>query len=107
MAWVFGYLRASWTLRADLLSDFVCRLLRHMDQQGAQVVTPTLRPQDAAMALAPWITQDNFNAGYLVRSAAALPRQGDRQPWLHSQDYAADRISLPAADLDDGSLVYR
>jgi cation diffusion facilitator CzcD-associated flavoprotein CzcO len=107
MAWVFGYFRASWTLRADLLGDFVCRLLQHMDAKGAQVVTPTLRAEDHGMALRPWVDADNFNPGYLQRGVAQLPRQGDRQPWLHLQDYAADRDELPRADLDDGTLVYR
>ena len=107
LAWVFGYLRASWTLRADLMGDFVCRLLQHMDQRGARVVLPALRPQDQGMALAPWITPDNFNPGYLTRGLALLPRQGSHLPWLHSQDYAAERAELPTADLDDGSLVYR
>ena len=107
LAWVFGYLRASWTLRADLMGDFVCRLLSHMDARGARVVTPTLRPQDQGMALAPWITAENFNPGYLNRGVALLPRQGDHLPWLHSQDYASERHALPAADLDDGSLRYR
>ena len=107
LAWVFGYLRASWTLRADLMGDFVCRLLRHMDARGARVVTPTLRPQDQGMALAPWISADNFNPGYMNRGVALLPRQGDHLPWLHSQDYASERHALPAADLDDGSLHYR
>ena len=107
LAWVFGYLRASWTLRADLMGDFVCRLLQHMDQRGATVVTPALRPQDAGMALAPWITPDNFNAGYINRGVALLPRQGDHPPWLHSQDYASERHELPVADLDDGTLQYR
>ena len=106
LAWVFGYLRASWTLRADLMGDFVCRLLQHMDAQGAQVVTPMLRPQDQAMALLPWITTDNFNAGYLARGMEKLPQQGSHAPWLHGQDYARERVELPAADLDDGSLVY-
>ena len=106
LAWVFGYLRASWTLRADLMGDFVCRLLQHMDAQGAQVVTPTLRPQDQAMALLPWITEDNFNAGYLARGMQQLPQQGSHAPWLHGQDYARERVELPAADLGDGSLVY-
>ena len=106
LAWVFGYLRASWTLRADLMGDFVCRLLQHMDAQGTQVVTPTLRPQDQAMALLPWITEDNFNAGYLARGMGKLPKQGSHAPWVHGQDYARERVELPAADLDDGSLVY-
>jgi cation diffusion facilitator CzcD-associated flavoprotein CzcO len=107
MAWVFGYFRASWTLRADLLGDFVCRLLQHMDAQGAQVVTPTLRAQDADMALRPWVDADNFNPGYIQRGIAQLPQQGDRQPWLHLQDYAVDKDELPRASLDDGTLVYR
>ena len=106
LAWVFGYLRASWTLRADLMGDFVCRLLQHMDAQGAQVVTPTLRPQDQAMALLPWVTEDNFNAGYLARGMRQLPQQGSQAPWVHGQDYAKERVELPLADLDDGSLVY-
>ncbi len=106
MAWVFGYFRASWTLRADLLGDFVCRLLQHMDAKGAQVVTPTLRAEDQGMALRPWVDPDNFNPGYIQRGVALLPRQGDRQPWLHLQDYAADKDELPRASLDDGTLVY-
>ena len=106
MAWVFGYFRASWTLRADLLGDFVCRLLQHMDEQGVQVVTPTLRAEDQGMSLRPWVDPDNFNPGYIQRGVAQLPHQGDRQPWLHLQDYAADKDELPRASLDDGTLVY-
>jgi len=106
LAWVFGYFRASWTLRADLIGDFVCRLLRHMDAKGAKVVTPTLRPQDAGMPLLPWVDPDNFNPGYLLRGMPALPRRGDRAPWHHTQDYWSERNEFPAADLDDG-LVYR
>ena len=49
MAWVFGYLRTSWTMRADLVSDFVCRLLTHMDKKGARAVTPELRDEDKDM----------------------------------------------------------
>jgi cation diffusion facilitator CzcD-associated flavoprotein CzcO len=107
MAWVFGYFRASWTLRADLLSGFVCRLLQHMDDRGASVVTPTLRPQDQGMALKPWVEPENFNPGYMQRGIDLLPRQGSQGPWLHRQDYAQDKVELPQADLEDGSLVYR
>ena len=106
LAWVFGYLRASWTLRADLMGDLVCRLLQHMDARGAAVVTPALRPQDADMQRLPWITSDNFNAGYVQRGVHLLPQQGDRAPWVHGQDYASERQSLPKADLEDGALVY-
>ena len=106
MAWVFGYFRASWTLRADLLGDFVCRLLRHMDEKGASVVTPTLRAADAGMALRPWVDPDNFNPGYIQRGIDRLPRQGSHAPWLHRQDYAMDKDELPQAELEDGSLAF-
>jgi cation diffusion facilitator CzcD-associated flavoprotein CzcO len=106
MAWVFGYFRASWTLRADLLADFVCRLLEHMDAKGATVATPTLRAVDQGMALKPWVEPENFNPGYLARGIDRLPRQGTHQPWLHRQDYAVDKDELPRADLDDGALVF-
>jgi cation diffusion facilitator CzcD-associated flavoprotein CzcO len=104
MAWVFGYLRLSWTLRADLIADFVCRLLAHMDELDADVVVPHLRPDDASMALHPWITEDNFNPGYLQRAIHLLPKQGDRAPWLHTQDFWAEKDILPTIDLDDGLL---
>ncbi len=107
MAWVFGYFRASWTLRADLLSAFVCRLLQHMDARGAHVVEPRLRPQDAGMELKPWVEPDNFNPGYLQRGIHLLPRQGSHEPWLHRQDYATDMHELPRVGLDDGTLAYR
>lgn len=106
LAMVFGYLRSSWTLRADLVSDYVCRLLAHMDTRGAQSVTPRLRPEDQEMTLRPWIDPENFNAGYILRALDRLPKQGDRQPWVMTQDYFDDRITLPVADLEDGTLVY-
>lgn len=107
MVWVFGYLRASWTLRADMIAEFVCRLLQHMDAKGAQVVVPALRPEEAEMQLHPWITEDNFNPGYMQRGVHLLPKQGDREPWLHTQDYWSEKDIMPAIDLDDGALTYR
>jgi hypothetical protein len=59
------------------------------------------------MPLGPWVDPDNFNPGYMARGVALMPHQGSRTPWLHSQDYWTERDELPAADLDDGSLVYR
>ncbi|WP_433285910.1 flavin-containing monooxygenase [Pseudonocardia sp. CA-142604] len=106
MAYVFGYFRASWTLRADLVSEFVCRLLAHVADKNATVVVPTLRPQDADMPLLPWIDPENFNAGYVMRSQHLMYKQGDREPWTHLHEYAEERQILPAADLDDGSLAY-
>src|SRR5271154_4654111 len=106
MAWVFGYFRASWTLRADLVSDFVCRLLNHMKEKGARKVTPTLRPEDKDMPLLPWIDPENFNPGYLMRGMHMLPKRGDKPEWQHSQDYWNEKDAFPAADLDDPLFVY-
>jgi cation diffusion facilitator CzcD-associated flavoprotein CzcO len=106
MIWVFGYFRASWTLRADLIADFTCRLLHHMRDLGVQRVTPTLRPADADMPLLPWMDPENFNPNYLMRSMHLLPRRGDKPEWQHSQDYWTEKDALPAADLDDGCLRY-
>ncbi|MGB5760200.1 MAG: NAD(P)/FAD-dependent oxidoreductase [Acidimicrobiales bacterium] len=106
MAWVFGYFRASWTLRADMIADFVCRLLRHMDDKGAEVVVPRIGDADADMPLLPWVDPENFNPGYIMRSLHLLPKQGDRQPWIHTQDYWSDKDELPALDLEDGALVF-
>ncbi|WP_433783573.1 flavin-containing monooxygenase [Actinomycetospora sp. CA-101289] len=107
MAYVFGYFRHSWTLRADLVSDLVCRLIAHMEARGAAQVTPTLRPEDADMEIRPWSDPENFNSGYVMRSQHKMFKQGDRAPWTHMQEYAEERHTLPAADLDDGTLQYR
>ncbi len=106
MVWVFGYFRASWTLRADLIGDFTCRLLKHMNELGVQRVTPRLRPADADMAILPWIDAENFNPNYLKRSMHLLPQRGDKPEWQHSQDYWTEKDALPVADLDDGCLIY-
>lgn len=106
MAWVFGYFRASWTLRADMIGDFVCRLLKHMDDKGATVVVPQLRPEDNDMAQLPWVDPENFNPGYIMRGLDLLPQQGTKDPWRHTQDYWNERKEMPAANLDDGALVF-
>ena len=106
MAWVFGYFRASWTLRADLVADFVCRLLHHMKKKGAARVTPALPPEDRDMPLLPWIDPENFNPGYLMRGMHLLPKRGDKPEWQHTQDYWTEKDAFPAADLDDGIFVY-
>lgn len=107
MAYVFGYLRYSWTLRADMVCDLVARMLEHMEANGATMVVPALRPQDAGMERRPFCDPENFSAGYIMRSQASLFRQGDREPWIHMLEYYQERDTLPAADLGDGTLVYR
>jgi cation diffusion facilitator CzcD-associated flavoprotein CzcO len=106
MAWVFGYFRASWTLRTDLVADFVCRLLNHMKEMGAKIVTPVLRPEDEGMPLLPWIDPENFNPGYMMRSMHLLPKRGDKPEWQHTQDYWTEKDQFPAIDLDDGAFAY-
>ncbi|MDY6828105.1 MAG: NAD(P)/FAD-dependent oxidoreductase [Pseudomonadota bacterium] len=106
MAWIFGYFRASWTLRADLVCELVCRMFRLMDEKGAKVVTPQLRPEDEGMQRLPWIDPENFNPGYLARGMHLMPRQGDREPWIFTQDYDKEKDEFPAANLEDGSLIF-
>jgi cation diffusion facilitator CzcD-associated flavoprotein CzcO len=106
LAWIFGYFRSSWTLRVDIVADFVCRLLNHMQASGARRVTPTLRPEDKEMPTLPWIDPENFNPGYVMRAIHLMPRQGDKPEWRHSQDYQIDKRELPAADLNDRAFVY-
>jgi len=107
MVWVFGYFRASWTLRADLIGDFVARLLNHMKAKGATMVTPTLRPEDKDMPLSDWMDPENFNPGYLMRGMHLLPKKGDKPEWQHTQDYWAEKDIFPTIDLDDGAFQYR
>lgn len=106
MVWVFGYFRASWTLRVDLIGDYVCRLLHHMADRDVAKVTPTLRPEDAGMELGPWIDPDDFNPGYMMRSIDLMPKKGDKPEWQHTQDYMAEKEYFPTLDLDDGCLRY-
>jgi cation diffusion facilitator CzcD-associated flavoprotein CzcO len=106
LVWVFGYFRASWTLRADLVADFVCRMLRHMQQKGVRQVEVALRPEDHNMPLLPWIDEENFNPGYLLRGMHLLPKRGDKPEWAHTQDYWAEKDAIPATNLDDAAFVY-
>jgi cation diffusion facilitator CzcD-associated flavoprotein CzcO len=107
MAYVFGYFRHSWTLRVDLVSDLVIRLMEQMQTKKATMVVPTLRDEDAGMQARPWSDPEDFNAGYVMRSQHLLFKQGDREPWIHMLEHAEEAEILPKADLDDGSLVYR
>jgi len=106
-AWVFGYFRASWTLRADLIAEYMIRLFKHMDKKQVNTVTPQLRKADEGMNLQPWVDPENFNPGYLTRSLHLMPKQGDRSPWTFTQDYWQEKDELPIADLDDGALTYK
>ncbi|MGE0769594.1 MAG: flavin-containing monooxygenase [Hyphomicrobiaceae bacterium] len=106
LAWVFGYFRASWTLRSDLIGDFVCKMLNHMRANGVHMVTPQLRAEDHNMPLLPFISDDNFNPGYLTRALHRLPKRGDKPEWMHNQDYWTEKDEIPATNLDDAAFAY-
>ena len=103
---VFGYFRASWTLRVDMLGDFVARLLAHMDELGAKRVDVAPRAEDHNMPRLPWIEEDNFNPNYLMRDIGRMPKRGDKPQWRHNQDYWAEKDEFPAIDLDGGEFMY-
>lgn len=108
LVWVFGYFRAAWTLRVDLLGDFVCRLLKHMDEKGAHQVNIVIPADAANEPLLPWIEDDNFNPGYLMRDVAKLPKRlGNRPEWRHTQDYWQEAEDIPAVNLDGSEFAYR
>jgi cation diffusion facilitator CzcD-associated flavoprotein CzcO len=100
----FGYINASWTLRADLTAEYVCRLLNHMDRKGVRQCTPRLRDSDQGMAARPWI--EDFSSNYMQRKMHLLPKQGDREPWLNPQNYGRDKKMLRKGKLEDGALVF-
>ena len=106
LVWVFGYFRASWTLRVDIVGDFVCKLLNHMDSAGAHKVEVALREEDKDMKILPWIDADNFNPTYLMRDLARMPKRGDKPEWQHNQDYWSERSEIPAIDPAASEFIY-
>ena len=104
LAATFGYINASWTLRSDMIADYVCRLLNHMRATGTDQCTPRLRASDEGMPRRPWI--DDFSSGYIQRMMPMLPKQGDREPWLNPQRYAPDKAMLVKAPVDDGVMQF-
>ena len=104
MGSVFGYINASWTLRADLICTYVCRLLNHMDKTGKEICTPELRETDKDMPERPWI--DSFTSGYMERSMHMFPRQGDREPWINPQNFKRDKKMFRKSPLEDGAMRF-
>jgi monooxygenase len=104
LASTFGYVNASWTLRADLIAHYVCRLLNHMEATGTQICTPRLRASDASMQLRPLL--GHLTSGYVRRAADHFPKQGDRDPWINPQDYAKDKKMFRRSPVDDGVMTF-
>jgi monooxygenase len=101
LASTFGYTNASWTLKADLIAEYLCRILNKMDRGGYAYCTP--RNNDPSMT--PDATLP-LNSGYMQRARDLLPRQGSKRPWRLHQNYAKDMLALRFGSIDDGALVF-
>ena len=100
-AFCVGYTNASWTLRADLASTFVCRVLNYMDRRGYHLCRPMCDPESLEMK--PLLS---LNSGYVLRAAANLPKQGGKEPWLIKQNYILDMLTMKFGRLKDGVLKF-
>lgn len=100
-AWTVGYTNASWTLKADLTSNYVCRLLNHMEKHGFSVCVPELDEDmpDAAPIL-------DLSSGYIQRALDLMPKQGTKQPWRIHHNYVADLLHLKFERVDDGVMHF-
>jgi monooxygenase len=100
-AFTVGYTNASWTLKADLTSEYVCRLLAHMDAHGYGVSVPEIT--DPSVTEQPLL---DFTSGYVLRSLDKFPKQGSKEPWKLRQNYAIDRRAIRRAPVDDGTMRF-
>ncbi|WOE74495.1 flavin-containing monooxygenase [Alterisphingorhabdus coralli] len=104
MAIIFGYLNASWTLKVDIVANYVCRILNRMQQSGSDIVVPQL---DDPASVPEEELFDGFSSGYVQRANDILPKQGAEMPWRLTQDYLFERNVLLNEPLDDGVLTFR
>ncbi len=103
LAAVFGYLNASWTLRADINSDYVCRVLNHMRAQGSEIAVPVLPAEHR-------LEEDDifdFSSGYIQRAKHIMPKNAVAYPWRLNQEYITDRKRMQSDPIDDGILAFR
>ncbi len=101
-AFALGYTNASWTLKSDLVCEYVCRLLNHMDAGGFDVCVPEV--SDPAITEEPLL---DFNSGYVLRALPGLPKQGSKEPWKLRQSYPFDLRQMRRGSLLDGSMRFR
>ncbi len=104
LVYTIGYINASWTLRSELVAEFVCRLVNHLGALKLRQCTPRLGATDNSMGTRPYI--DGFSPGYMRRALHLFPRQGDRDPWRNTQNYTLDQKTIRDAPLDDGVLEF-
>lgn len=98
---VFGYTNASWTLKADLIGEYSCRVINYMDEYGLDQVTP--RPPGKGVQTRPFV---DFSSGYFQRVAHTLPKQTDTAPWKLNQSYAHDIMAMRFGAVEDGVLEF-
>ena len=96
----FGYTNASWTLKAELICEYVCRLLKHMERHGYGQCRP---PLDETIETEAYI---GFTSGYVQRALDSLPKQGTRRPWKVYQNYLKDLLMMRFGAVDDGVLEF-
>jgi hypothetical protein len=101
LALAVGYTNASWTLKAELICRYVCRLLNHMAETGTRQCTPRLR--DPNLAEAPFL---DLTSGYIKRAIDAFPKQGPKIPWRLHQNYARDLLLLRRGSVEDGVMEF-
>jgi cation diffusion facilitator CzcD-associated flavoprotein CzcO len=104
MVSVFGYINASWTLRADLTAEWVCRALNHMSSTQTTKMVPVVPDALKDMPTKDWIA--DFPAGYMQRSMHLQPRQGDQAPWVNSQNFRKERALFGKPIESDGALHF-
>ena len=103
LAVVFGYLNASWTLRADVNSDYICRVLNEMRASGSDIATPVMSAETEAN-----IVEDDifdFSSGYIQRAKAIMPKSGVAYPWRLNQEYVSDRKMMKERPVRDGLMT--
>ena len=98
---VFGYTNASWTLKADLITEWMCRLLNHMDATGKKIVMP--HNFDKSVEHRPFV---DMQSGYVQRAMERAPQQGSKLPWKLYQNYALDLATLRFGKVNDETLVF-
>ncbi|MCB1745633.1 MAG: NAD(P)/FAD-dependent oxidoreductase [Gammaproteobacteria bacterium] len=104
LIYTLGYINASWTLRSELVAEFVCRLVNHMQAVGATVCTPRLRDSDRDMQGYQLI--EDFSPGYIKRAMHLFPKQGARDPWHNTQNYLVDMDMIRNQPIADDVLTF-
>ena len=102
LAWIFGYTNATWTLKSDIAARYLCRLFRHMDARGLNVVVPR---DNQGCAVDEGIL-NSLSSGYVQRSRQLMPRQGKRMPWRVLMDYGIDKDMLLQDPVEDDALEF-